>query len=447
MTNFENKLRKIIAECSNDAESAVLGSIILDSKTFWPKAYEILTPEHFINLNNRFVFNACLNLYSRGVYIDFVTLSNEIPKTMSKQEFKENFNSKKEMKNLLLNYSEIVPSLSNFGNYISIMLEKFELSKLAALGDKINNAVESNENPKDICHFINEEICEKIKEKKNEPKLFLECLYDTLSYISKPADKNRVFSGLKDIDDIVQGFSKGNLIVLAARPGMGKTSLALRIARNVAETKKVMFFSLEMTCHELSTKLVSMESGIPLKILNEGNVPDDIWKKAFLSFKNINSVGANLMIDDSSSMTVSKIRNKIKANENIDLIIIDYLHLLTIESPTGNVLNDLSTLSGNLKSLAKELDIPIICLSQLSRNCEQRANHRPNLSDLRGSGSIEQDADIVIMLYREDYYITREEFIKGKQYTNSCECIIAKNRHGATGSAIITWNPKSTNFK
>lgn len=447
MTDFKNKLEKMIAERSQEAESAVLGSIILDSKNFWSKAYEKLTPEHFINIENRCIFNACLRLCGRGVYIDFVTVLNEVQKTMSTQEFRDIFKNKDNLRSILIDYAEMVPSLPNFQNYVSIMLEKFELSKLAALGNKINNAVESNENPKDICYFINEEISEKIKEKKNEPKLFLECLYDTLSYISKPADDNKVFTGLRDVDDIVHGFSKGNLIVLAARPGMGKTSLALRIARNVAENKRVMFFSLEMTCHELSTKLVSMESGIPLKILNDGDVPDDVWKKAFLSFKNINSVGANLMIDDSSSMTISKIRNKIKANENIDLIVIDYLHLLSHESPTGNVLNDLSILSGNLKSLAKELDIPIICLSQLSRNCEQRADHRPNLSDLRGSGSIEQDADIVIMLYREDYYITREEFIKGKQYTNSCECIIAKNRHGATGSAIITWNPKSTNFK
>lgn len=447
MTDFKNKLEKMIAERSQEAESAVLGSIILDAKCFWPKAYELLTPEHFINIENRYIFCACLRLCAQSKYIDFVTLLNEVQKTMSVQEFKRIFKDKDNLREILLDYATTVPSLPNFQNYTAIMLEKFELSKLASLSSKINNAVLDEKNPKDICNFINEEISEKIKEKKNEPKLFLECLYDTLSYISKPADDNRVFTGLRDIDDIINGFSKGNLIVLAARPGMGKTSLALRIARNVAETKRVMFFSLEMTCHELSIKLVSMESGIPLKILNEGDVPDYVWKTAFLSFKDINSVGANLMIDDSSSITISKIRNKVKANKNIDLIIIDYLHLLTSESPTGNVLNDLSILSGKLKSLAKELDVPIICLSQLSRNCEQRADHRPNLSDLRGSGSIEQDADIVIMLYREDYYMTREEFIKGKEYTNSCECIIAKNRHGATGSAIITWNPKSTNFK
>ena len=447
MTDFKNKLEKMIAERSQEAESAVLGSIILDSKKFWFRAYEILTPEHFINIENRCIFNACLRLCAQGIYIDFVTILNEVQKTMSTQEFRNIFKTKDNLKNILIDYAAMVPSLPNFENYVSIMLEKFELSKLAYLGEKIYCAVESNENSKDICQFIDEEISEKIKEKKNEPKMFLECLYDTLSYISNPADDNRVFTGLKDIDDIIHGFSKGNLIVLAARPGMGKTSLALRIARNVAETKGVIFFSLEMTCHELSTKLVSMESGIPLKILNDGDVPDHIWKEAFLSFKNINTVGANLMIDDSSTMTISRIRNKVKGNENIKLIIIDYLHLLNNERPTGNVLNDLSILSGNLKSLAKELDVPIICLSQLSRNCEQRADHRPNLSDLRGSGSIEQDADIVIMLYREDYYMTREEFIKGKEYTNSCECIIAKNRHGATGSAIITWNPKSTNFK
>ena len=265
--------------------------------------------------------------------------------------------------------------------------------------------------------------------------------------MSKPIQKQRVLTGIQEIDDYTNGLTKGNLIILAARPGMGKTSFALRIARNVSETKKVIFFSLEMTVRELSVKLVAMETGIPLKSLNKGEISDEIWKKIITSFKNIKNVGANLIIDDTPASTIERIKSKIIEIGDADLIIIDYLHLIRMENSTGNDFFDLTIISRELKNLAKEFDVPVICLSQLSRACEQRADHRPTLSDLRGSGSIEQDADIVFMLYRSDYYITREEFMNGKEYTNSCECIIAKNRHGSTGTVIMHWDPNNTNFK
>lgn len=415
---------------SVEAEQAILGAILIDPKVLCRVAKFLDVEDFYVNINKK-IFATMLEMHNNNDKIDFVTVLNAM-------------GGDQELRCYMLDMAQFVPALGNIDEYIKIVLEKSELRRLFDMSTKIKEKVEKNSDPTEIRNYISSRL--KPEQHKNDYKYFIECFYDTLNYIAKPIQKQKVLTGIQEIDNYTNGFSKGNLIILAARPGMGKTSFALRIARNVSEFKKVIFFSLEMTMHELSVKLVSMETGIPLKSLNKGEISDDIWKKVILSFQNIKNIGANLIIDDTPASSLEQIKSKILEVGSVDLIIIDYLHLIRIEKSTGNDFFDLTMISKELKNMAKEFDVPIVCLSQLSRACEQRADHRPTLSDLRGSGSIEQDADLVLMLYRSDYYITREELMNGKEYTNSCECIIAKNRHGSTGTAILHWDPESTNF-
>lgn len=416
---------------SFEAEQAVIGAILLDPKLI-ERCIHVISPKDFYVQMHKSIFEEMLLKFRNDQKIDYVTIL-------------ASFGNDKNVKNYMLDMVQMVPALGNFQEYVKIVAEKSKLRELLNVSSMIRKEVEKSTDSSVIKEYIKNQIIPNVD--PNGHKYFIECFYDTLEYMSKPIQKQRVLTGIQEIDDYTNGLTKGNLIILAARPGMGKTSFALRIARNVSETKKVIFFSLEMTVRELSVKLVAMETGIPLKSLNKGEISDEIWKKIITSFKNIKNVGANLIIDDTPASTIERIKSKIIEIGDADLIIIDYLHLIRMEKSTGNDFFDLTIISRELKNLAKEFDVPVICLSQLSRACEQRADHRPTLSDLRGSGSIEQDADIVFMLYRSDYYITREEFMNGKEYTNSCECIIAKNRHGSTGTVIMHWDPNNTNFK
>lgn len=416
---------------SFEAEQAVIGAILLDPKLI-ERCINVISPKDFYVQMHKSIFEEMLLKFRNDQKIDYVTIL-------------ASFGNDKNVKNYMLDMVQMVPVLGNFQEYVKIVAEKSKLRELLNVSSMIRKEVEKSTDSSVIKEYIKNQIIPNVD--PNGHKYFIECFYDTLEYMSKPIQKQRVLTGIQEIDDYTNGLTKGNLIILAARPGMGKTSFALRIARNVSETKKVIFFSLEMTVRELSVKLVAMETGIPLKSLNKGEISDEIWKKIITSFKNIKNVGANLIIDDTPASTIERIKSKIIEIGDADLIIIDYLHLIRMENSTGNDFFDLTIISRELKNLAKEFDVPVICLSQLSRACEQRADHRPTLSDLRGSGSIEQDADIVFMLYRSDYYITREEFMNGKEYTNSCECIIAKNRHGSTGTVIMHWDPNNTNFK
>lgn len=416
---------------SFEAEQAVIGAILLDPKLI-ERCINVISPKDFYVQMHKSIFEEMLLKFRNDQKIDYVTIL-------------ASFGNDKNVKNYMLDMVQMVPVLGNFQEYVKIVAEKSKLRGLLNVSSMIRKEVEKSTDSSVIKEYIKNQIIPNVD--PNGHKYFIECFYDTLEYMSKPIQKQRVLTGIQEIDDYTNGLTKGNLIILAARPGMGKTSFALRIARNVSETKKVIFFSLEMTVRELSVKLVAMETGIPLKSLNKGEISDEIWKKIITSFKNIKNVGANLIIDDTPASTIERIKSKIIEIGDADLIIIDYLHLIRMEKSTGNDFFDLTIISRELKNLAKEFDVPVICLSQLSRACEQRADHRPTLSDLRGSGSIEQDADIVFMLYRSDYYITREEFMNGKEYTNSCECIIAKNRHGSTGTVIMHWDPNNTNFK
>ncbi|MGN0676467.1 MAG: replicative DNA helicase, partial [Ruminococcus sp.] len=266
--------------------------------------------------------------------------------------------------------------------------------------------------------------------------------YDRLGKISG-ADKEKYVgakTGFANLDTLTSGLNKSDLIIVAARPGMGKTSFAMNIALNVAKRssgKEVVVFSLEMSREQLATRLLSSEAQIDSQVLQSGNIPDNDWIKIATSAGYISNLP--MYIDHTAGITVQQMKAKLRRVKNLGLVVIDYLQLMESTSKSDNRVVVISEITRQIKIMAKEFDVPVILLSQLSRNTEQRTDKRPQLSDLRDSGSIEQDADIVLFLYRESYY-------KEDENKNIAKCIVAKNRHGEQGTVDMYWDGRYTRF-
>ncbi|MBQ9083208.1 MAG: replicative DNA helicase, partial [Clostridia bacterium] len=270
--------------------------------------------------------------------------------------------------------------------------------------------------------------------------------YDTIEKLSQPGSETlRVPTGISDLDDVIFGLNKTDLILLAARPGMGKTSFALNIVRHAAlhAGKKVAFFSLEMSKEQLVMRLLSSEALVASEKLRSGKLQDNDWRKIAEASDVLSR--AELYFDDTPGITVPEMKARLRRLGNVDLVAIDYLQLMSSGRRSENRVQEISEITRNLKILAKEFDVPVLTLSQLSRSTESRAGHKPMLSDLRDSGSIEQDADIVMFLYREDYY-KDEAKEDSKADNNESECIVAKNRHGRTDSVKLHWQGEFTRF-
>ena len=255
-------------------------------------------------------------------------------------------------------------------------------------------------------------------------------------------------TGIKELDDTITGLNRSDLILLAARPGMGKTSFALNIARHAAvkADKRVAFFSLEMTKEQLVSRLLSTEALVGGTKLRTGKLTEEEWVRLIEGGDILSKT--QMFFDDSSGITVPEMKAKLRRLKDVDLVVIDYLQLMsgsTKRSGDGNRVQEISEITRNLKIMAKELNVPVLTLSQLSRASEQRTTHRPMLSDLRDSGSIEQDADIVLFLYREDYYAGADAPGESED-RNSGECIIAKNRHGETKTVPLHWQGEFMRF-
>ena len=272
-------------------------------------------------------------------------------------------------------------------------------------------------------------------------------VFDRLTELSESgSDISGIPSGLRDLDKFISGLNKSDLMLLAARPGMGKTSMALNIALNVAKKypkKTVAFFSLEMSKQQLVTRLISNESFVDNKKLTTGQLSVDEWSKIGIASSALSQT--DLRVDDNPAITVAEMNAKLRRIDDLALVVIDYLQLMTSAGSRQNYSGEnrqqvVSDISRSLKIMAKELNVPVLCLSQLSRANESRQDKRPMLSDLRESGAIEQDADEVLFLYREDYYN------KDTEKQNVAECIVAKNRHGETGMVELQWLPQFTTF-
>ena len=437
----ENVIKRIPPQDLN-AEKSVIGSMLLDKDAI-SEVSSMLTKEDFSNAQYGILFEAIVSLYNEGKPVDEIVLSEKL-REMGAPDSVAN-----------LNYiGEILAGEATAAfarNYAQIVKDKSYLRKLIKLAENMMaSAYEGRENADDIMEKSESEMFA-LMQKKSGLRDFTsinEVLSNVISEIEAATLNKGKINGLRtgftDLDNMLTGLHGGELLLVAARPAMGKTAFVLNIAHHVAFKEKVpvVVFSLEMSAEQLVTRLVSVDSMVEAKSLKTGEITDDDWIKIVETTNNM--AGADLFIDDNSSITIAELRTKCRKlhqTKNIGLIIIDYLQLMNSSSKVESRQLFIAEVSRALKGLAKELNVPVIALSQLNRAVDSRPDHRPQLADLRESGAIEQDADVVMFIYRDDYY-TKEESLK----PGVAEITIAKQRNGATGVVDLAWIGKFTKF-
>ncbi|MDO5688786.1 MAG: replicative DNA helicase [Tissierellia bacterium] len=420
-----------------NAERSVLGSMLLDVSAIGV-AEEMLIRQDFYNPRNAEIFKAILTLSGNRTPVEILFLSNEL----KKQGQLENVGGIE----YLLSLSENVGLTSNIRNYCKIVAEKSTLRDLIKASDEIMaKAYEDRTDGSDVVELAEKSIFD-ITQKSHSDGLtkLEESLLDTLDLMEQMYDKKGgltgVTTGLVDLDRALSGLQKSDLVLLAARPSMGKTALGVNIAVNAAlKDHVVAIFSLEMSKTQLVQRILASMSLVSLTKVISGDIDD--WETIGSAVSVME--GMDLYIDDTAGISLTELRAKsrrLKAEKGLDLIVIDYLQLMTVAGHVESRQLEVSAISRGLKALAKELKCPVLALSQLSRAVEKRTPPKPVLSDLRESGSIEQDADVVMMLYREDYYDEESE------RPNTADVIIAKHRNGATGTVGLFYNKEITKF-
>ena len=429
---------------SPEAEQSVLGAVLLDSSCMDRVAEILPKPEYFYLTSNRLIFGAMLQMFTEGHPIDFVTVLECLKKLGDFDEA--------EGKTYLLQLAQLVPSISNVESYARIVRDKFDVRTLITTArDIVEEASAGEADAATLLDSAEQRIFD-IRRGKNMQGLqkideIILDEFDRLDRLNSPdADQYRgVPTGIKELDDTITGLNRTDFILLGARPGMGKTSFALNIARHAAvkADKRVAFFSLEMSKEQLVSRLLSTEAMVEGTKLRTGKLSEDEWIRLIEAGDILSKT--QLYFDDNPSITVPEIKAKLRRLKNVDLVVIDYLQLMTSSMRIDNRVQEISQITRNLKIMAKELNVPVLTLSQLARDSEKRTNHRPVLSDLRDSGSIEQDADIVLFLYREDYYQDSETPAEDGD-RNQSECIIAKNRHGETKTVPLHWQGEYMRF-
>lgn len=427
------------------AEQAVLGAALLDQNCLDDVVELVPSKDYFYVSNHKLIYSCMLNLYNRGAAVDVVTVLNELKKepTFDQTEGREYF----------VNLANVTPFTSNAKDYAQIVKENYETrSLIIAAKNIIEDASEGTYSSSQLLDSAEQRIYDIRKGADVKGLEHIEgVIYQTLSRLdalnSPDNDKSKpIPSGIADLDRVITGLNRSDLILLAARPGMGKTSFALNIARYVASKAKmrVAFFSLEMTKEQLVSRLLSTEGLIEGTKLRSGKLNNDEWARLMEASEILSR--ANMYLDETTMLTVPAMKAKLRRLKDVDLVVIDYLQLMGSTLRTENLVQIVGENTRALKSMAKELNVPVILLSQLSRASEQRAEHRPMLSDLRDSGSIEQDADIVLFLYRESYYNDKDGKDKDDADLNSGECIVAKNRHGETNTVKLHWQGEFMRF-
>ena len=427
---------------SPEAEQSVLGAILLDSNCMYSVAEILPNPDYFHLTNHRLIYEAMLEMFTLGLPVDFVTV---LEKLKSDNSFDEATG-----KTYLLQLAQIVPSISNVDSYAKIVRDKYDIRSLITTArDIIETAAENAVDAEELLDSAEQRIFD-IRRGKNIQGLqrINEIVLETFDRLDMLNSKDKslyqgIPTGISDLDSTITGLNRSDLILLAARPGMGKTSFALNIARHVGvkEKRKVAFFSLEMTKEQLASRLLSTESRVGGVKLRTGKLAEDEWIRLIEAGDILSKT--QIYFDDTPGITVPAMKAKLRRLKDVDLVIIDYLQLMSGTRRTDNRVQEISEITRNLKIMAKEINIPVITLSQLSRASEQRTEHRPMLSDLRDSGSIEQDADIVMFLYRQDYYYNSGNENDDK---NSGECIVAKNRHGESRTIPLHWQGEYMRF-
>ena len=427
---------------SLEAEQAVLGSMLIDAECI-KDVMDKLQPEDFYIRQNRDIFETIYTMFSYSRPVDGVTVAEEMQKNGTFDELTT--------KNYLVQLMEVTPTSANVMEYVAIVRSKALLRSLAkAAGDVLGMVQEGVGEAQSVLEAAEQRIYAIRRGRSAQDMVPVgQIIKPVLDQINDMAASKTGLSGLSSgfsgLDQKIHGLNRSDLILLAARPGMGKTSLALNIALNVAKQnndKAVAVFSLEMSKEQLVTRLLSSEGLVENGRLTNGRLSASDWGKLTQAARTIKQT--DIRIDDNPLLTVADMNAKCRRIDNLGLVVIDYLQLMTSsggKSYAGeNRQQAVSDISRMLKIMAKELNVPVICLSQLSRANEKREDKRPMLSDLRESGAIEQDADIVIFLYREDYYKDDTE------NQNIAECIVAKNRHGERCKLPLRWMPEYTTF-
>ena len=426
---------------SIEAELAVLGAM-LSSKDAISKALQWLRSHHFYKESHSKIFLVMSDLFDKGEPIDTISVINKLKKN-------------KQIDNVggayfITGLVESVPTAANVESYAKIVLEKFMLRELIRASHELSkDAYNDRQDVGEILDAAEQTIFSITQDRLRGGFMPIEgILHDTFKNLdriaSNPGSVTGVASGLIDLDEITSGFQKGDLVIIAGRPSMGKTALALSVMRNAAIDFKVPvgMFSLEMANHQLAQRLLCAAGRVDSHLVRTGKLPKNQWKNLSLAVGSL--AEAEIYLDDTPAITVLELRAKarrLKAEKNLGLIIIDYLQLMQGPRNIESRQQEISNISRSLKALAKELDVPVIALSQLSRAVEQRSDHRPQLSDLRESGAIEQDADVVIFLYRSWVY-SREEEDKGK-----AQAIVAKQRNGPIGTVNLSFIDRFARFE
>ena len=417
---------------SLEAEQAVLGSILIDSRCV-ADIVGIVSPEDFYLKQNREIFETIYTMFNFSQTIDPVTVLNKMKELGVYQDNSRDY---------ILQLMEITPTAANAVRYANIVREKAMLRGLAQAAMDISETVYSEVGTaSEMLESAEKKIYALRKGERNDSLehigTILHKVFDRLTELSQSDSMIPGLStGLRDLDSKINGLNKSDLLLVAARPAMGKSAFALNIAVNVAKkyNKTVAVFNLEMSREQLAMRLLASESFIDMQKLATGKLNEDEWGKLCMASAALSQT--DIRIDDNPSVTVAEMNAKLRRLDNLGLVVIDYLQLMQgsgYGKASDNRVTVVSDISRSLKIMAKELNVPVVCLSQLSRNCESRNDKRHILSDLRESGAIEQDADSVMFLYRDEYYHENTED-KGL-----AECIVAKNRHGETGTVKLQW--------
>lgn len=435
----ENVLKRILPH-SEEAEQSVIGSMIMDREAI-VAASELVTGEDFYNRQYGVVFETMVELNDQGSPVDVVTLQNrlkekDVPPEVSSLEF---------VRELVT----VVPTSANIRYYANIVAEKSLLRKLIRLNEEIaNTCYAGKESLEYILEDTEKRVFQLVQKRTADDYVPIRTVVMNAMDKIEMAAKNKgnvtgIPTGFIDLDYRTAGMQPSDLVLIAARPSMGKTAFALNIAQYVAFRKDmtVAIFSLEMSKEQLVNRMFSLESNVDAQKLRTGQLNDQEWERLIEGAGNIGK--SKLIIDDTPGISISELRSKCrkyKLEHGLSMIMIDYLQLMSGSGRSDSRQQEISDISRSLKSVARELNVPVLALSQLSRAVEQRPDHRPILSDLRESGAIEQDADVVMFIYRDDYYN------KDTDRKNISEIIIAKQRNGPIGTVELVWLPDFTKF-
>ena len=426
---------------SPQAEQAVLGSMLIDPDCI-KDVMDKLRPEDFYLRANRDIFETIYHMFVYSRPIDGVTVAGEMEKT---GVYNDN------TRDYLLQLMDVTPTSANVMEYVQIVLDKSLMRQVASAAGSISAMVLDGAGDASAMLEAAEQKVYAIRRGRSAQNMVpvsmvLEDVMAHLAELTASGGKTLpgLSTGLSAVDAKINGLNKSDLLLLAARPGMGKTSMALNVALSAAREsgKTVAIFSLEMSKEQLVTRLIASEGLVENTRLVTGNLRESDWQRIAEAASSLSRM--DIRIDDNPLLTVADMNAKCRRLDNLGLVVIDYLQLMTSAGGKGysgeNRQQAVSDISRMLKIMAKELQVPVLCLSQLSRANEKRDDKRPMLSDLRESGAIEQDADIVLFLYRDDYYNSDSE------KRNVAECIVAKNRHGETGKVELRWMPEYTTF-